>query len=207
MWATVKTVFFSSASTQNWAGGTSWRPTTTTGRSRCSWMIAERLPWSVWTRPPRAWVAAAAAPHSVPDSKVGHFSSYRCFDLSLEHLAENPLQRSLDQTGPEQGESGSCWAGLLVSVSFPSTFPSVFLTVDHVHDADAGVWRDAGVVYSRLSEPLHALVTAPAACQHHLSPPPPPRCYKGTQSWHLCFICHNLLSRFQIQGRMRPMLI
>lgn len=47
--------------TWSWAGGSSWRQTTITGRSRCSWMIAELLPWSVWTRPHRKWVLMTPA--------------------------------------------------------------------------------------------------------------------------------------------------
>lgn len=45
-----------SGSIQSWAAGTSWRQTTTTGRSHFSWMTAGLPPWNAWTRSRRRWV-------------------------------------------------------------------------------------------------------------------------------------------------------
>lgn len=49
----------------SWAGGTSWRQTTTTGRTLSSWMTAGLRAWSAWIRPHRLWVLKT--PTSCPE--------------------------------------------------------------------------------------------------------------------------------------------
>lgn len=116
-------------STWSWTGGMSWRLTTITGRSLCSWTIAELLPWSVWTRPHRKWVPTT--PSSCSDQDNFCLSCQSCdryffFPLSagltlyipvlskntsdltllfLEHITEDHVWCAFNQTSAKQGET------------------------------------------------------------------------------------------------------
>lgn len=69
--------------------------------------------------------------HSDPERAKSHTCVNAAFicHVALEHLAENPVRRSLHQTGPEQGEPGLCRVLLLIfgfiSINLPVCVPQL----------------------------------------------------------------------------------
>lgn len=152
-----------SGSTWSWAAGTSWRPTTTTGRSRSSWTIAELQPWSAWTRPHRKWVVTTR--HLlVPFPSTGVDEGFISQPLKTSFFQKISVKTIYDvlSTKPVLNKVSLFRRVLFFLKAFTilgsqRTFPPPL--VDHVHHADASVGGITGVVCARLSKPLHALVT------------------------------------------------
>lgn len=81
-----------------------------------------------------------------------------------ENLSEDHIQRALNQTSAQQGESFQTSFVFSQSIydSWISKISPPRPLVDHVHHADASVGGITGVVCAGLSKPLHALVTKQA---------------------------------------------
>lgn len=181
-----------SGSTWSWAAGTSWRPTTTTGRSRSSWTIAELQPWSAWTRPHRKWVVRTQhlfvlfPSTSVDESLISQllktsFSQKISVKTIYDVLSTKPVLNKVSLFKRLLRFSQSIYDSW-ISKKIPLIPP----LVDHIHYTNASVRGITGVLCPRLPKPLHALVTE--------QPPP---------NWALTSSLRHALRIFNVEQNIR----
>lgn len=159
-------------------------------------MIAELLPSSVWTRPPRAWVVAAATSCS-KNSKVGHFLRLRCFDLS-RCLRTSRWKPCTTFSRPNRSWTRWVWSVLggcvnfgFISINFPVRVPHSWPRTRRWCRCLTGRWSHISGTVQAPACPGDRPSTRVSICGSTVSSLPR-HWYKLTWTLHFCcFTCRN----------------